>query len=96
MPDHIHLVMRLPETTTTPRVIQLIKGRFAKRYNDRIQSRGSLWQSPYHERVLTNENAVERAVHYVHWNPVQAKLASVPEEFPWSSARFASEALLSG
>ena len=87
MPDHIHLVLRLPKTTSTSRVMKLIKGRFAWRFNQRTKTVGSVWQSKYHERVLTSERAVENAVTYVDWNPVRAGFVSSPEEFQWSSAR---------
>jgi putative transposase len=91
MPDHVHLVLRLPSTTSTARVMKLIKGRFAWRFNRRANAMGSVWQSRYHERVLTSDAAFERAVDYVHWNPVRAGLAQSPGEFRWSSARNAQD-----
>jgi putative transposase len=67
--------------------MQLIKGRFAHRYNELNSSFGNLWQSRYHARILRRESALNAAIRYVHDNPVAAGLVSAPEEFAWSSAR---------
>ena len=87
MPDHIHFVMRVPDTSKLGRVMQLIKGRFAYRYSKFNGSCGTTWQSRYHGRVLQSQRALNAAIEYVHANPVVAGLASYPEEFQWSSAR---------
>jgi REP element-mobilizing transposase RayT len=87
MPDHAHFVIQLRGPSKLGRVMQLIKGRFAHRYNKLSGSAGNLWQSRYHARVLRHENALNAAIEYVHYNPVAAGLVSSPEEFSWSSAR---------
>ena len=47
------------------------------------------WQAGggYDRNVFT-DNAVRKAMEYIHNNPVRAGLARLPEEYPWSSARF--------
>jgi putative transposase len=90
MPDQVHLVLRVPDTSTLGRVMQFIKGRFANRYNQFCGWRGTIWQSRYHARVLRNGRALNAAIGYVHANPVAGGLASSPEEFAWSSARHLS------
>jgi hypothetical protein len=68
--------------------MQLIKGRFARLYNDLSTKRGSLWQSRYHERALRDERELAAAIDYVHQNPVTASLSGISraEDYPWSSA----------
>jgi REP-associated tyrosine transposase len=95
MPDHLHFIIQLRGPSKLGRVMQLIKGRFANRYNKVTGSGGNLWQSRYHARVLRSERALNAAIEYVHANPVVAGLVSEPEEFAWSSARrFAVEGRL--
>jgi putative transposase len=95
--DHVHFVIQLRGPSRLGRVMQLIKGRFAYRYNKLRGSAGNLWQSRYHARVLRHERALNAAIQYVHDNPVAAGLVSAPEEFAWSSARtFLSEGRLPG
>ncbi|MEX0785004.1 MAG: transposase, partial [Dehalococcoidia bacterium] len=84
MPDHLHVIF-VPNGTPS-RAMQLIKGRFARFYNQRAQRRGVLWQTRYHERTLWTEEALNRAIGYIHNNPIVAGLAEAPEQYRWSSA----------
>jgi REP element-mobilizing transposase RayT len=85
MPDHLHLIL-VPPPKQLGRIIQLIKGRFARAYNQQEGIAGSVWQSRYHERTLYREQALSNAIEYVHNNPVVARLADRPDQYPWSSA----------
>ena len=85
MPDHVHLVLVPPEGRLG-QIVQLIKGRFARFYNQRANRSGAVWQSRYHERTLRTETALLRALEYVHHNPVVVGLVSEPEDYRWSSA----------
>ena len=86
MPDHVHLVITVPIGRSLGRVVQLIKGRFAWRYNRSRGDTGKVWQDRYHERALRSEREFASAVEYVHGNPVVAGLAKEIIEYPWSSA----------
>ena len=81
MPDHIHLVLAMPPRVKVSRVMQLIKGRFANRYDVAAGRAGALWQTSYHERALRSERDLVAAIEYVHNNPVRAGLASQAESF---------------
>jgi len=85
MPDHFHLVV-LPPDNGPAKMMQLIKGRFARSYNLQAARDGPVWQSRYHERILTTEKATFSAIEYVHSNPVVARLSELPEKYQWSSA----------
>lgn len=84
MPDHVHLVVTANDTRMS-RVMQLIKGRFARMCNARAGAKGPIWQSRYHEVTLRSERATCEAMRYVVENPVAAGLSDSPESFPWSS-----------
>jgi putative transposase len=73
--------------------MQLLKGRFARRYNQLDGRSGGLWQSRYHERTLLGDDALSNAIEYVHHNPVVAGLVEQPEKYAWSSAnqRYATD-----
>ena len=86
MPDHVHLVLRSTATHSIGQVIQLIKGRFSRRYNEMTGKSGRLWQSRYHERALRSESELSAAIEYVQDNPVAAGLAGEASAFAWSSA----------
>ena len=86
MPDHLHLILAPSENRTLGQVVQLIKGRFARAYNQNAGRSGSVWQSRYHERTMRSEIALSRAIEYVDHNAVPARLVSEPQDYPWSSA----------
>jgi len=86
MPDHVHIVLKPSSAARLGRIVQLIKGRFARRYNQGDGRAGAVWQSRYHERALRSERELFAAIEYVHENPVAAGLATMASDFPWSSA----------
>ncbi len=86
MPDHLHLVLSVRAEITLGRVVQLIKGRFAWRYNRDKNRSGKVWQDRYHEKALRSEAELLRAVEYVENNPMTGGLADRPEYYRWSSA----------
>ena len=98
MPDHLHLVVVRCAGTRLPETMQLIKGRFARRWNTMQRREGPVWQTRYDEKALRTEEALLAAIAYVHQNPVHEGLVTVPEEYRWSSAHplFARELDLAG
>lgn len=50
-----------------------------------------LWHREYWDRYIRNEKHYRQTVDYIHGNPVAAGLASRPEGWKWSSARFFME-----
>jgi putative transposase len=88
MPDHLHFVTATPERIPIGRVIGLVKGRFAHRWNRRTGTSGSVWQSRFRERALRTAYALRSAIDYVHLNPVEAGLVTDPTMYEWSSAKW--------
>ena len=86
MPDHSHLVLKPAKEDRMGRVIQLIKGRFARLYNQAADGSGAFWQSRYHERALRSETELVNAIKYVHANPVAEGLVAEAAAYAWSSA----------
>ncbi|MSR87276.1 hypothetical protein EXS70_03845 [Candidatus Peribacteria bacterium] len=78
MPDHCHLLMRVPEGGSISKIIGVYKR--AVTFNI---GRGPIWQSRFYVKIPTNPG---RVLHYIHQNPVAAGLCTRPEEYPWSSA----------
>jgi putative transposase len=93
LPDHIHIVMTLPEGDADyPIRLSLIKRRFtdavtksgtpvARRRNGEI----ALWQRRFWEHTIRDEGDFERHVDYVHFNPVKHGLVARVCDWPYSS-----------
>ena len=45
-----------------------------------------IWPREYWDRYIRNEQHFNDVISYIHQNPVKAKLCSLPEKWPYSSA----------
>ena len=86
MPDHVHLLVVPGEGSGVSRIMQLIKGRFARSWNKAIGSAGSVWQPRFFESVVRTETQLVRWIEYIQCNPVEARLVQAPEDYPYCSA----------
>jgi len=86
MPEHVHLILVPGPTAALPKVMQHIKGRFARRFNRLTRAQGKVWQSRYYESIMRDERSLVAAVEYIDQNPVVAGLAADAFEYPYSSA----------
>ena len=93
MPSHVHWVFRplLNETSGDggPRlaITTAFKRHTAMACNRLLGRQGRFWQEESYDRVVRDEQELERIVRYVEYNPVQAGLCARPEEWEFSSAR---------
>ena len=62
--------------------MQFIKGGFSYRLKDR----GSVWQPSFTNHRIRDWEDYEQHREYIRMNPVRARLAGRPEEYPYSSA----------
>lgn len=86
MPNHVHLIL-VPETEDgLAAALGEAHRRYTRRVNSREGWRGFLWQGRFASFPLQGDHLLA-AARYVELNPVRAKLAARPEDWPWSSAR---------
>jgi hypothetical protein len=77
--------VRYPKTISV--VMESIKVSSTRQMNSRRKQAGKLWQGRFFDRALRTVKEYNRAVEYIHLNPVKAGLVQRPEDWPWSSAR---------
>jgi REP element-mobilizing transposase RayT len=87
MANHVHCLL-------TPRwqlskITQGIKGYTAHAIN-RLQNESGrkFWVDESYDHWVRDEDELMRIIWYIENNPVKAGLCRLPEEWPWSSARF--------
>lgn len=78
MPDHCHFLIKVPHPGSVSKIMNIFKSGVSANIG-----KGPLWQSRFDLRIPKNAG---RVLTYIHYNPVKAGLAKVPEEYPWSSA----------
>src|SRR5260370_34064750 len=85
MPDHFHLL--ITPLSTLERALQLIKGGYSFRAKKELGFQGEIWEKSFYDRRVRDWEQYGACRLYTHWNPVGRCLVSVPEEYPYSSAR---------
>jgi REP element-mobilizing transposase RayT len=86
MPDHLHAVIVPREGDTISQVMRYVKGAFARAYNARHGTRGSVWQPRFHDVMIRREAEVGDRIEYIEHKPRMAGLVANPEDYEFSSA----------
>lgn len=85
MPNHIHLLASPADQTGMARMMQWIGRFYVPYFNLKYGRVGTLWQGRYKAAVVDSERYFLVCARYIELNPVRAGLASVPEDYRWSS-----------
>jgi putative transposase len=85
MPDHIHLLMTIPQNQTLEQSMQLIKGSFSFRARKELGFKGEVWSRGFSDVQVRDERSFIGHRSYIELNPVRAGLCNSPEEYPFGS-----------
>jgi REP-associated tyrosine transposase len=85
MGNHFHLLV-LSETGRLSDGMRFLAARFTQRINYRDGRDGPLFRGRFASAIVKSDAHLVRVSRYIHRNPVEAGLVSVPEDWPWSSA----------
>ena len=87
MPDHVHAILKpIDQAGEVERLADIlgdIKKWTARRINEALGRRGSLWRDESFDRMLRNEAEYAEWAQYVLENPKQAGLVEDPVQWPW-------------
>ena len=86
MPNHFHLLITVEPNRGLEKDVQYVKGGLSYRAGKELGSRMEVWQRGFDDQWIKDEEAFVEARHYVLQNPVEARLAAKPEEYPYCSA----------
>ncbi|MDR1009812.1 MAG: transposase [Opitutaceae bacterium] len=98
MPNHVHVLVTPAEAFSLGHIVRTWKQFTARRAKPLLAEAGvawkakSFWQCESFDRWTRDADERERAVWYIHANPVKAGLCGKPEDWPWSSAHVAQAA----
>ena len=88
MTTHYHLMITTPEANIG-RGMHLINGGHAQAFNHRHGLSGHLFGDRYYSVVLDHDSHLLELIRYLALNPVRAGLCRSPEQWSWSSYRYA-------
>jgi putative transposase len=86
MSNHYHLAIATPEANLVDGM-RWLQGTFAVRFNRLRSERGHLFQGRYKSLIVDSESGLGPLCHYIHLNPVRAKLRPVSDlaAYAWTS-----------
>lgn len=92
MSNHYHLAVETPHANLVDGM-RWLQGTFSVRFNRLRQEQGHLFQGRYKSLIVEPGEGLGRLCHYIHLNPVRAKLCRVNElaAWAWSSCRWLSQ-----
>ena len=76
MPDHVHLLVKLPAKTSLAKSIGGWKRYIAKQC-------GVNWQANFFDHRIRNVDEETEKFEYIRQNPVRCGLCVHPEDWPW-------------
>jgi len=87
MDNHFHLLLT-PETADgVPKMMQAVGRSYVRRFNDRHQRSGTLWEGRYKSTLVQTDRYFLACMVYLDLNPVRAGMVSDPKQHLWSSHR---------
>lgn len=86
MTNHVHIIAVPDESDSLARTFGRTHFKYAQILNHLHERSGHLWQDRFFSCALDPVHLI-RAMAYIEMNPVRARLARNPWDYPWSSAR---------
>ena len=93
MTNHAHLLITPSEALEVGKVMQMLGRYYVQYFNHRYERTGTLWEGRYKATLIDSENYLLTCMRYIELNPVRAKMASHPSEYPWSSYSFNAQGM---
>ena len=86
MSNHFHLAIETPRANLASSM-QWLQSTYANRFNKYRKIRGHLFQDRYKSILIEKGHALGQLIHYIHLNPVRAKLinSEILPSYRWSS-----------
>ena len=88
MKNHVHLVVKEPESGLVGKFMQSLQVRYIRWYNIEHRRTGRIFQDRYKSEAVENAQYLQYLVRYVHRNPVKAKLCKHVWDYPDSSYKY--------
>jgi putative transposase len=86
MPTHFHALLTPAPDVSLEKTMQYIKGGFSYRARKELNANFAIWQPSFTDHRIHDPRDYAQHRSYIHNNPVKARLAELPGQFPYSSA----------
>jgi len=86
MTNHLHMLITPAGGTDLSRIIQWLKTKSAKSWNNTFHSNDHLWGERFFSRPIRNLKDYFKVNDYIDQNPVKAGLVQYPQDYRYSGA----------
>ncbi len=90
MGNHYHLLVKTPQGNLG-QAMRHLNGVYTQRFNFCHRTDGPLFRGRYKAILVDADCYLAQVTRYIHLNPVEAKIAATPADYPWSSCQFFSK-----
>lgn len=87
MPNHFHFLIRQNAYAPISALFEQPHKRYARYYNNKYDCRGRIFRGKLANKYVMEDNYLVAACAYIHANPLQANLVSLPEDWEYSNFR---------
>jgi putative transposase len=88
MSNHVHLILETTPPTNLSKLMKQINLRYLFHFRRRYHYFGHFWQGRFKSLLIEKDSYLITCGRYIEMNPVRAKIAEVPEDYPYSSYKF--------
>lgn len=85
MPNHYHFVVKQKNDSDIQKCFQNMFNSYAQAFNKQQARTGPLFESRFKAVLVDNDNVLMHVCRYIHLNPVEGKLVTSPETWPYSN-----------
>jgi len=85
MPESFYVIIQPGKMFTVSKIMKLIKGNFARKYNEVKKREGTVWSQSFDAELVENMAQLKEHLDYIHMQPVNRGLTKDPGEYEFSS-----------
>jgi REP element-mobilizing transposase RayT len=85
LPESFYLIIQPSKMYTVSKIMKLIKGNFARKFNEYKKREGTVWSQSFDAEILENGEDFKEKLDHVHSLPVVRELCKEPGAYEFSS-----------
>lgn len=85
MDNHAHILMYMEDIKILEKFMKKLNTAYAIFYNSKEERKGYVFATRYYSQIIKNERHLLQCIHYIHKNPVNAGIVSIPKNYKYSS-----------
>lgn len=85
MDNHVHILTYFEDINEVSEYMRAVNTTYAIYYNKKYRKAGYVFRNRYRAEPIYNEIYLVNCIHYIHDNPIKAKMCNVLDEYKYSS-----------